>query len=115
MGPRSRRWGAGRVGVSGGLLGGPDAGAAQVLVAEQTSVIFATQGSTAQHHVRLRDAREALGGLSTPGVAVRVVEEALPVVGRLDLRLRGRGRDAEQLIERRTRVRAVALGISSSF
>lgn len=59
--------------------------------------------------------RVALGSLSAPRVAVRVVEEALPVVSRLDLRLRGRGGDAEQIIERRARVRAVAPGISPRF
>lgn len=39
-----------------------------------------------------------------------MVEEALPVVSRLDLRLRGRGGDAEQIIELSARVRAVAPG-----
>ena len=67
------------------------------------------------NELSLGDAREALGSLSAPRVAVRVVEEALPVVSCLDLRLRGRGGDAEQIIERRARVRAVAPGISPRF
>ena len=115
MGPRAGRRGTGLLGVGGGSLGRPDAWTAQVLVAQQAAVILATQGGTAQHHVSLGDAREALSSLSAPRVAVRVVEEALPVVSRLDLRLRGRGGDAEQIIERRARVRAVAPGISPRF
>lgn len=88
---------------------------AQVCFAEEAAVVLAAQGGTAQHYVCLGDARKALGSLGAPRVAVWVVEEALPVVGRLDLRLRGCGGDAEQLIERRARVRAVAPGVSPRF
>lgn len=94
VGRRARRSGIGH-----GRLRGLDARSAQVLVAEQTSVILAPEDGAAQDQVSFGDAREALGGLGAPGVAIRMVEEALPVVRRFDLCLRGRGGDAQQLIE----------------
>lgn len=91
--------GIGRRGLGRGRPGGLDTGSAQVLVGEQTSVILAAEDAAAQDQISLGDAREALGGRGAPGIAIGVVEEALPVVRRLDLGLRGRGRDAQQFIE----------------
>lgn len=91
--------GVGRSGIGHRRLRGLDTRSAQVLVAEQTSVILATEDGTAQDQISFGDAREALGSLGAPGIAIRMVEEALPVVRRFDLCLRGGGGDAQKFIE----------------
>lgn len=85
-------------GSAGSLLAGGSACILDVCPAQDAAVVLPPQADVSQHGVSLADIREALGGLLAPGVLVRVVDEGLLVVSRLDLRLRGTERHFEDVI-----------------
>lgn len=76
-------------------------GALDVLRSQDTAIILPPEADAPQHHVGFADLGEPARGFIAARVPVRMVAEALAVVSRLDLRLRGVGGNPQHVVIRR--------------